>query len=144
MALESSQQYNRELYEYSQQIEEDENDEETLQQDTRTPSLPMQSDNQQKSKKKQYNTTKKTTKRKENTIEDTSDEETTDLSDLSDWIEIPWSMWSAIDWLDDMDAWPCTKHSAWQLCRIHALDAFVLQLDDSTFANVDMLVVCIL
>lgn len=100
MALESSQQYNRELYEYSQQIEEDENDEETLQQDTRTPSLPMQSDNQQKSKKKQYNTTKKTSKRKENTVEDTSDEETTDLSDLSDWIEIPWSMWSAmIGWM---------------------------------------------
>lgn len=71
MARESSQQYMRELDEYSQHIDDDEYDEldydENSQHDTRATRT--------KGKGKHMATTK-----------DTSDEETTDLSDLSDWM----------------------------------------------------------
>lgn len=76
MARESSQQYMRELDEYSQHIDDDEYDEldydENSQHDTRATRT--------KGKGKDM----ATTKGRPNTIGDTSDEETTDLSDLSD------------------------------------------------------------
>lgn len=82
MARESSQQYMRELDEYSQHIDDDEIDElehdESSQQDTKATGM------------KGKDTTRKpmatTTRGRTNIIEDSSDEETTDLSDLSDWM----------------------------------------------------------